>query len=211
MKTLRLGLFSLLALFLFANCEQEQALNVEIAEPSEEQLAKNYLIKASHLVLFAALEVDHETYGMKGYLIDKHTNLRAIEVKNGIYHKFENEYMSDDVMRKLHNESSVVEQLDPIVLAEMLRKSYRLAEGEVAEVTNEALETSKVYFSFERNNDHEPEGSCGPGSYDHGPTFLQNLISAQGRLEGQNSDEEVTDLLTWLRDLEGEDVESQGK
>ncbi|MEM6700107.1 MAG: hypothetical protein AAF806_23425 [Bacteroidota bacterium] len=211
MKTLRLGFFSLLALLLFSNCEQEQALTGTIIEPSEEQIAQNYLMRASHLVLFVALEVDHESYGMKGYLIDKHANLRTIDVKNGIYHKFENEYMSDDVMRKLYDKSEAVEKLDPIILADMLKKSYRLVEGELAAVNNGEIKTSKVYFSFERNNNHEPEGSCGPGSYDHGPTFLQTLIAANGRLNGQNSDEEVTDLLNWLKSLEGEDIERQGK
>jgi len=211
MKTLNLGLLTLLTLFLFVNCEQEQALAVEIAEPSEEQIAKNYLLKASHLVLFAALEVDHEDLGISGYILDKKANLKKVEFKNGFHHKFDGKFMSDDIMRRLHEGSTYVETVDPIVVAEMLKKSYRLANEAAAELVNESIETSKIYYGFKRNNEHEAEDSCGPGSYDHGPTHHQLLIHADGRLAGQNSDEEAILLLDWLKSFEDNSTDNQGK
>ncbi|MEL6944655.1 MAG: hypothetical protein AAFO82_18520, partial [Bacteroidota bacterium] len=149
------------------------------------------------------------------YLIDKHANLRTLELNNGVYHQFENEYMSNDVMRRMYDESDATEKLDPVVVAEMLKKSYRLANDESAELTNEDRNVSNVYLGFKRNHSNnvveQSTDDCSSDYLGSNLNFLQTLIYAEGSLSGQNSDEETIELLTWLRAVTGEDLDSQGK
>ncbi|MEM8528326.1 MAG: hypothetical protein AAGG68_27030 [Bacteroidota bacterium] len=208
MKALKLGLFSFLILTLFANCEKEEALTNEFTPLSEEQKATNFLIRAKHTILFAALEMNHEEGSVNGFIIDKNANLRSLEMDKGMSHKFDQQLMPEYTMLQLHERSTYVEALDPIEVADMLKKAYTLSNESVAEKTEESSTTSQLYYSF-KVNDSEPNGDC--EGEEHHQTYYQLLIDAKGKLEGQNIRKGANDLLTWLQSFEENDVDGQGK
>lgn len=202
MKLFKLSLFNILILcFLFAACEQEELIIEPTTPPTEEELATRYLAKTRNLVLFAALQIDYETYEVKGYFINKYAELRRVDLKGGAAKKFGIAYLSDDLMRDVHDQSELVETLSVIETAAAVRKASSLSKKDIA-TEDEEVSVSKLYLAFSRNTEHEASESCGPGNYDNGNTHHQILIDAAGHLNGANSNALSVELLEWLKGLE---------
>ena len=202
MKLFKLSLFNILILCcLFAACEQEELILEPTAPPTEEELATRYLAQTKNLVLFASLQIDYETYEVKGYFINKYAELRKVDLKGNSAKKFGIAYLSDDLMREVHDQSTLVEKLPVIETAAAARKVRSLSKKDIA-TEDENISVSKLYLAFSRNTEHEASESCGPGNYDNGNTHHQILIEAAGHLNGTNSNALSVELLEWLKGLE---------
>ena len=184
-------------------CEQDEVLRDidALAEPTEEDMAAAYLSQTRSLVLFAALKVEHEENKMTGYIIDKYAKLRSVDLHNGITSSMGKANASDAMLRKLHEYSTVVEELPKIELADAYRQARSLSNEDMIN-TNEDLQSSQLYLAFTRNMEVEHNEACSPGTYSTNHTHRQLLISASGHMEGQNTSLATEGLLYWLRAFE---------
>ncbi len=205
MKNFTQIIFSLVIVSLsFAACEQEEltATHADIlAEPTEEDIAKAYLAKTRSLVLFASLEIQHEDNSMKGYLIDIDGNLRTIETADGIATSMGKAFASETILQSLYNQSTVVETLSLVELADVYKQAKQLSEKDAVS-ENDDFQSSRIYLAFARDESCAEDGTCTTGSdllHDTNRTHLQLLINASGHLEGENTSSVTTDLLEWLR------------
>ncbi len=187
-------------LLCFTACQQDELLNdVAVVEPTELELASSYLAQERSLILFAALQVDHENNEVSGYIIDKFATIREVNLEQSkTVEDLGRDIISDKVLRELHEYSTEVGELSKIELANMARAAKGLSEQDRAS-ENADNASSRLYLAFEFNAIPE---ECDCSSSSDGVLYSQLMIHAQGHLNGENSKPVAADILTWLQTIE---------
>ena len=199
----------LIATFLFSmSCSDSLDNSSALVQFTPEEQATAYLGVHQNKILFAAINVNHTTNDLKGYLVDNKANLRQIEMTNAANLNFDIRQMHEVDVDKLFENSEIVSQLDILETSEMYKASKRIntqAELNISEDKNE----SKIYVSYSLNaNSSDEHAGCGDGaSYSDMPAyniFNQNHLQSFGKINYEINDSNNSLVLNWLQSFEQE-------
>lgn len=202
------NLLSLLVLVLLVvSCAKESIAPTEEA-PSQLKVAQDYLLKSPSVLLFANLELNHETNRINGFVIDKKGEVYNIFNMHRHGVDLSSGHISDHVMRQIldHGEKDAQTDLSPIELVNYAKKIGSLKKTNDLEESVANAKTTSTLISFQRDFSHEMPASCGPGAYDHGPSHHKIVITAKGKYDFDNSSAAGPVLTDWLSNLRGTPV-----
>ena len=210
------NLLTLLTFVLFfTSCSKENIVATEeLTEgvTEELQIAQNSLFQSRSILLFANLELNHETNTTNGFLINNRGELynisnlenaylnRALDLSSG--------YISDQVMRQIldHATKDTESDLSVFEVADYIKMTGILKKHEELEANNPTATTTQVLLNFSVNPSRITPESCGPGVYDHGPSHYKVIISARGKYNVESNSTNSLELMNWLNNLQGPTV-----
>ncbi len=196
---------------LFTSCSKENIVATEEL-PEELQIAQNYLFQTRSVLLFANLEMNHETNTINGFVINNKGEIHNISNLQNAYINealnLSSGYISDYVMREILDNGKKDTEIDLSVIdvANYIRMSGSLKKYEELEANNPTATTSRVLLNFRVDQTHVSPESCGPGVFDHGPSHHKVIISASGKYNIDNNPTNSLELMNWLNNLQGSTV-----
>jgi len=190
---------------LFVGCTKENIATIEEA-PSELKIAQDYLLKYQSVLLFANVELNHETRKVSGFVIDKKGDLFSFSDMSNPGIDPSTGFISDHLMRELLSlgKKETPANLSAIEVAANLKTAFKLSKKNSFVENDPAASSTHLLLNFSRNVTHQSPESCGPGQFDHGPSHHQNIISARGKFHFDNNFIAGPELSEWLTTLHGE-------
>lgn len=191
-------------LFLFS-CAKENLAPAE-ETPNDLEIAKEYLSKYQSVLLFANLELNHETNRVSGFVIDKRGDLFAFADKPNPGIDPSIGFISDQLMRDIlsYGDKASKVSLPVVEVADNVKRAFKLSKTNNLTADAPETATTSLLLHFQRNVTHAAPETCGPGQYDQGPSHHQNFVSLRGRYHFDNNFNVGPELVEWLGNLGSE-------
>ncbi len=205
------SLFCLL-IFLLISCNKEDQL--AIAALDREEAAHHFLLNTPSLILFGSLTIDHETERVHGWVVDKHAQLRSVDLEglDALVNLAPSNALESG---KLYSSSAIVSQIDQVQLAKHYKFSLRQTPDAVHFEKVPTMTTSSVIVSFQPiSSTYSPAlNECTGDMTDsenhmNGFQYNRKVWSAHGHYNLTTGHAEGMEIVDWMQGLVRE-VESE--
>ena len=177
----------------------------QLVELDPELAARTFLSNSPSLVLFTSLTLHHEAKTISGYVVDKHAQVRHIDI-DGIEDLLNFSPANALEANRLYYESKVIAEVDVIALATHYRMALSKqpnANMAPADLDQSTTQLVASYQSIATDAGWSSEGCGGQDIAGHQNGFRYNrkIWSAQGQLNQVTDIEQGKAALTWIEEV----------